>query len=535
MISSFPGSIRRLSSILYLVFIFSFGMAGQPQTYKQQIANKILDRLYEVSAYPEIQKPKLVILPNKTLAAQYVPSSNTIFIEDALYLICRSFGKDSLNALAFIIGHELTHAIYKDLNLGLVPSSYLNYAVSFIPNEREEQVADLQGSFLATLSGYPTQPVLSGLIEKIYESYQIEDKPSDAYPPKNKRVESAQKVLTQLQHLLVVFENANLLVVKSEYELAQSLYDYILQYYQGLEIYNNKGLALALQAMRYYNEETDAYVHPLELDQHSRLKKFNKSRGDLTPENLQKRMQLLRQAKTCFESALSLNQEYFPAKIHMISCYNLMNQPEEAVRFYEKDKFFNSKKTKTGSKNFQINQAIGISYALLNNKRAKRYFNSNIPEQQVDLASNANYNLELYRSHRKKNKFKQQLLQPFACIPSAEANINKTQLFNENFSESNLIHFNSGSNVLELKYKIEADKQIYLFKNNEMPLLSIIRKKVDEKGIQDFQKMKRDLDPGCQSQQTSSLGTFYSFESFNRVFLTNNQGMITEQFQFIYN
>ncbi|MEI2695002.1 MAG: hypothetical protein V9E90_08025 [Saprospiraceae bacterium] len=535
MMSKYPGSIHKLSSIFYLVFIFCFGGAGQPQTYKQQVANKILDKLYEVSAYPEIQKPKLIILPSKSLAAQYVPSSNTIFIEDALYLICRSFGKDSLNALAFIISHELTHAIYKDLNLGLVPSSYLNYAGSFIPNEREEQVADLQGSFLATLSGYPTQQVLSGLIEKIYDTYHIEDKPMDAYPPKYKRVESAQKVLTQLQHLLVVFENANWLVVKSEYELAQSLYDYILQYYQGLEIYNNKGLALALQAMRYYNEETDSYVHPLELDQNSRLKKFNKSRGDLTSEDLQKRMQLLKQAKTCFESALSLNQAYLPAKIHMISCYNLMNQPEEAVRFYETDKVFNKKSTKIASNNFQINQAIGISYALLKNKRARRYFNSSIPRQQVDLASNANYNLELYRNHLKKDKIKQQLLQPFACIPSAEANLNKTQLFNENFSEANLINFNSGSNVLELKYKIEADKQIYLFKNKEVPLLSIIRKKVDAKGIQDFQKMQRELDPACQSQQTSSLGRFYSFESFNMVFLTNNQGMITEQFQFIYN
>lgn len=529
------GSIIKLISILFLVFIFSFGMFSQAQTYKQQIASKILDKIYEVSAYPEIQKPKLVILSSKTLAAQYVPSSNTIFIEDALYLICRSFGKDSLNALAFIIGHELTHAIYKDLNLGLVPSSYLNYAGSFIPNEREEQVADLQGSFLATLSGYPTQQVLSGLIEKIYDSYQIEDKPQDAYPPKLKRIESAQNVLTQLEHLLVVFENANWLVVKGEYELAQSLYDYILQYYQGLEIYNNKGLALALQAMNYYNETTDEYVHPLELDQHSRLKKFNKTRGDLTPEDVQKRMQLLKQAKSCFESALTLSKEYLPAKIHMISCFNLMNMPEQAVQFYENNKRFFNKSIKGTSSNFQFKQAIGISYALLKNKRAQHYFNSGISERHLDFYSNANYNLELFKVQMKKNKMRQKLLQPFACVPTYEVNINKVQLFNENFSRINLITFNSGTNTLELKYKLEAGSQIYLFKNKEQPLLSIIRSKADPECILEFQKMQRDLDPACQSQHMSSIGMFYSFEASNKIFLANKQGTITEQFQFIYN
>lgn len=526
-----PGPIIKLNSILLLVFICS--LSSLAQTYKQQVATKILDQIYKVSAYPEIQKPKLIILSSKSKAAQYLPSSNTIFIEDALYLICRSFGKDSLNALAFIIGHELTHAIYKDLNLGLVPSSYLNYAGSFLPNEREEQVADLQGSFLATLSGYPTQQVLSGLIEKIYDSYQIEDKPQDAYPPKLKRIESAKNVLTQLEHLLVVFENANWLVVKGEYELSQSLYDYILQYYQGLEIYNNKGLALALQAMNYYNEATDEYVHPLELDQHSRLKKFKRTRGDLSPEDMQKRMRFLNQAKSCFESAISLSKEYLPAKIHMISCLNLMNKPEQAIQFYESNKSYFNKITIEASNKFYIKQAIGISYALLKNKRARLYFNSGISEKELDL--NSNYNLELFKVNMRRSKNRQLLLQPFVCVPTYEANLNKAPLFNEIFSEANLINFNSGSNALELKYTIDSDKQIYLFKNKEGPLLSIIRKKADPESIKVFQRMQRELDPACQSQQLSSLGIFYSFESSNSLFLANKQGTITEQFQFIYN
>ena len=535
MIYKSPKLFRKLSSILFLVFVFYFEVDGQSHSYKQKIATKILDRLFEVSAYPEIQKPKLVILGSKTLAANYVPSSNTIFIEDALYLICRSFGKDSLNALAFIIAHELTHAIFKDINLGLVPTSYLNYAGSFISNEREEQVADLQGSFLATISGYPSQQVLAGLIEKIYDIYHIEDKPKDAYPPKHIRIESAQSVLSQLENLLIVFENANWLVAKAEYELAQTLYDYILQYYRGLEIYNNRGIALVSQAMQYYNEETDIFVHPLELDLNSRLKKFNKTRGDLPPEDFQKRMLLLNKAKACFETAHKLSAEYAPAMIHLVSCYNLMNQPENAIKYFENNRLAIKNKKWNVSNSFQLKQAIGISFALQNNARAKTYFAKTFPELSSDLHSNAKYNLNLFQLKTKNDKLKQSLLQPFVCNWNSETTTGKLNLFNENHPVSKSIEISSGTNSLELVYKTDAERRIYLIRNKELPLLSIVRKIADSNTILEFQKMQRELDPVCQTQQQSSIGMFYSFEASNIVYILNKHGKITEQIQFLYN
>ena len=37
------------------------------------------------------------------------PKERTIYIDQNVLEICKSFGKDSSNTLAFLLGHELTH------------------------------------------------------------------------------------------------------------------------------------------------------------------------------------------------------------------------------------------------------------------------------------------------------------------------------------------------------------------------------------------------------------------------------------------
>jgi hypothetical protein len=53
--------------------------------------------------------PKLEITKTCKSSAKYLPSEQKIQIEECLIQLTKSFGKDSINALAIIMGHELAH------------------------------------------------------------------------------------------------------------------------------------------------------------------------------------------------------------------------------------------------------------------------------------------------------------------------------------------------------------------------------------------------------------------------------------------
>ena len=53
--------------------------------------------------------PELVLKTSEQNPASYNPKTSTVRIEKKVLEICYSFGNDSLNALAYILAHELGH------------------------------------------------------------------------------------------------------------------------------------------------------------------------------------------------------------------------------------------------------------------------------------------------------------------------------------------------------------------------------------------------------------------------------------------
>lgn len=105
----------------------------------QTTATDILKQLYYSIGNFQQPMPSIEVVNSEELVAAYIPNKNIIYLEEKAFDVCRSFEKDSLSALAFLIGHELTHCYQK---VGWA-SNFLAYDKVANGVESEEKAADV--------------------------------------------------------------------------------------------------------------------------------------------------------------------------------------------------------------------------------------------------------------------------------------------------------------------------------------------------------------------------------------------------------
>lgn len=345
--------------------------AASPQT----LAQEVLDRLYATNGNYTFKKPALVLSAENKKVAAYSPWKNTILLDEKAYQICRGFGRDSLSALAYILGHELVHAYQATIEGQRLRTNFLAYQHAYKADIRVEKGADIQGLFNAYLAGYGVLTSMPEVIERIYREYGLLGKSLAGYPSLDERKATCREVLEIAQNLLDVFESCNYLLVMGQNSLACTGYEYILQYYQGLEIYNNLGMAYTLNAQQFWNPKTDNFVYPLEADWSSKLSRAAAARGQ---ENMDPTMEPLRQAfldkaLANFREATRLNPDYLAARINTVCALDMQGRPVEALKYAELNllKTPAGKKKRVGQEADMIEIALGITYALQPGGRRK--------------------------------------------------------------------------------------------------------------------------------------------------------------------
>ncbi len=392
---------RFLVNFVVLSMTWCCAFATHPM---QSNAELILHELFKATGNYQISQPQIEIVDSEEKIASYSYRRNLILIEQKAIEVCQSFGKDSLNALAFIIGHELAHA-YKGKDKGDVQhTSFLAYDRHFKASTRDEKLADIQGAFNAYLAGYETAGILSKLIDNLYESYDLKGKTLHGYPELEDRKNTSYEVETILDTLIQVFESANYLTVLGYYDIAEKYYEYILQYYMGKELLNNLGILKIHQAIEVGGKNIDPYLLPLELDFRSRL---NKTRAEkLTYDELVKRKVLLKKALFYFDKVVRFDTSYFPAQLNKL-CFMILNENyKEAINFYWSDRFqhfIKSNETpKTEKSKAQI--AVAIAYAFLGDKdlsnlqKAEDYLLKMASKSNPQLSKMASYNLSILQN-----------------------------------------------------------------------------------------------------------------------------------------
>ena len=332
----------KLSTTLILAFISFFSM-GQTHTEKQ--IESVFKNL--VLAYGNSKAaPKLAYFKKeaiKTTPALYTTSPQpTIMVDVKFYDLCRSFGKDSTNALAVVLSHELAH-YYNDHTFCadfafVVRKNNAELAqklkmVSKSDKISRETQADYQGFFYAAIAGYNPFDCYEKTIEGIYKQYQLPET-NPGYPSKAERKQMAIAVKQKTSELYLAFQKSIQLKEEKKYDEAMQLLEEINTYFPSRENYNNLGVIKTLSALDLKvltleeHKFPKRFLYPLELDNSSRLNQ-NGTRG--AEADQAKMVLLLKSAQKDFEKAISLDPNYTMAFVNLACVFDLLDNPEAAI------------------------------------------------------------------------------------------------------------------------------------------------------------------------------------------------------------
>lgn len=309
--------------LLTLAFIlFSVGLYGQ--NYKTQVAQQVFNDI--VNAYGNSKSPpQFKILPKTAtkIVAQYISYPNAaIQIDEDLYNICASFGKDSLNALAIVISHELAH-YYNDHNwcsdyAFALQNTALGKTLNKVSKEtkiEKESIADSYGLFYCCIAGYQPFNVFNNLLDKIYRHYKLSTT-LQGYPTLNERKAINKIQKEKIEKLVPVFDAGVVLLYIKKYTEADACFDYLTKFFPSREMYNNLGVAQFMNALNYKQATDINFIYPVDIDIASRIYQSEERGTDTTNKNAQF-VQLIQQAKASFEKAINLDNKYIPAYINL--------------------------------------------------------------------------------------------------------------------------------------------------------------------------------------------------------------------------
>ena len=317
------------------VFAFVQNQAGKAglkpaAAYKYEVTLAVYNNLLRARGDFRLQAPELVMNDGRRYVAWMDPVKVQIGIEESAYDVCAAFGPDSLNALASLLAHELTHYYEKhDWSRNFVhankPMDTTRIIVAREEGIRQETQADCLGGFLAFSAGYNAYNIMPRLLERLYEAYGLPPQ-LPGYPGLEERIQISQSSMDELRDLQTVFEVAQHLSILGSYESAAQYYKHILQSFQSREIYNNAGVNMALAAIGLFSAAEMPYVLPLEPDPNSRLHNL---KGVLAA-RVQQRQALLDQALEQFDRAALLDPGYALAYLNKACVYALSGQWDDA-------------------------------------------------------------------------------------------------------------------------------------------------------------------------------------------------------------
>ena len=320
---------------------------GQTNTNTHNQVQFVFDRL--ISVYGSAKtKPKFIIVKKGKVSippAKYISDGQpTIQIDEAFYTICQTFGKDSLNALAIVLSHELTHHFndhtfcrdYGFANLNTVKPNLKKTIGSASSNARKdkETEADIKGFFFAAAAGFEPHGLQEKLITKIYKVYNLENI-QENYPSLQERIDLAQSADKKASELYIDFKNGLVAIENKQYDVAIKCFESANVKIPFRENLNNIGVANTRKALilKESSENEKLFPHrflyPIEIENKSRLSK-EITRGDLddTSEEMEK---LLKDAQKNFEEAIRLDPSFTKGYINLACVLDLLGDPEGAI------------------------------------------------------------------------------------------------------------------------------------------------------------------------------------------------------------
>ena len=327
--------------VLLLIFLSYQPCYCQIFNYKEITAKKVFDRVS--TAYGSgMNAPFFQLLPksaSKTQRLEYYPGDKpTVKMGEEVYDLCAKFGKDSLNALAALLGHELAHHYEK--HDWCSSFSYLlgsdNALIKSINSQdkngkqRIESEADYYGGFYGYVAGYNTYAVLPQVLEKLYAENNIPDN-IPGYPTKAQRIEIARKKMEEVRKWVGIFDAGEFLFAIGQFNLAGSCFAFLTQKFPSKEVYNNAGVCYLFRAKSFLATDDMPFLLPIDFDPNTNLKSSLRS-GNINEEQKKDSIRYYADlAISYFEKAKRTAPNYFNAQLNMGFADLLLNKNGAAL------------------------------------------------------------------------------------------------------------------------------------------------------------------------------------------------------------
>jgi hypothetical protein len=394
-------------SIYFILLITVFQAQNQTTPF---FVSKVYNDLFKAMSVSSVNQPVLnYITDNDKLIVEFHPglkngTTGTILIGSKFIDVIRSFGSDSSNALAFVLGHEMGHIFFKQSDY--IESIGSGYASKDLKKELRgikdslysnvfERQADERASFFSHLAGYKTTHLGDEVLDKIYKEFKL---PSnlDKYPPLEERKLIALTSSKKMAFLNSIFDVANLSLVAGKYEISEDLFQIIInEGFQSTEVMNNIGLTYLLKAIEI-DTLYEKYTFPCFIDTESKLSSIDQERSlsdDLT--------ELLEKAEGIFLS--NCQKKYSPSYLNLAITYFMLGNIEESI-------FYINKANKEGL--IESNTLLGIIEHFKGNLKDSK----NIFTQNSIACPNSKRNLDNLFKDKKKSKIKSTNINQFDTL-----------------------------------------------------------------------------------------------------------------------
>lgn len=297
-----------------------------------------------VAAYGSPKTAPELILNTKKIGRPAFYKNETkplIIVDENLLVICRAFGKDSLNALSIVLSHELAHYYNEhefctDFAFAIRNKNEGFYNKVKVINKNQKMIyetqADDKGLFYAAIAGYEPFEIQPKLLDAIYISYQLKDEVG--YPTKLERKDIATNAIAKSKRLYEIFKQGLKQIKDKNFDAAIESFTLVNNSFPSRENWNNIGVAKVLKALELKvpseieKEFPNRFIYPIEVDNSSRLQ-VEKTRN--LDDNEAEMISLLKSAKIDFEKAISLDVNYTMGYINLACTFDLLENPNAAI------------------------------------------------------------------------------------------------------------------------------------------------------------------------------------------------------------
>ena len=337
--------------MLLLAATVSSGVASSlPGNHpKVIVAQRVLDDLVRAVGDGRTP-PALELLPRGQASRHQVLwidfGQNLLTMQEEVYDICATMGADSLNALAFLLSHELAHR-YKDHDW---VADFVSGAADLEVGRRLDELnldragmlareteADDWGGFFSAIAGYPGADVAPAVLGRIYAAYGLPEELA-GYPSLTERGQIAVRASDRLRRLVPIYEAGHLLARIRIFEEAARCFDHIAVDFPSREVLSNAGLARVLQALDGFQQDGAVrFVYPFEFDAATRLRRSETKQQsgdeDLLGQFEARRLyyERLQAAADWFEQARARDPAYVPAYVNLAGVMDLQGESDDAL------------------------------------------------------------------------------------------------------------------------------------------------------------------------------------------------------------